>query len=199
MSVTRVFERFVPGMGWALPLFAGPVKIVLVGGVCIVLLPLAAMLTENGLLRMQDALQSEHWPVAEGTVVESRVREGYAVIRGERLPLWLPVVEYDYAVGPKRYRGTRVLAHVVAMRTEQAAQERVARYPVGAGVQVRHHPRRPEEAVLETRGCSVWGAVLVLLGALVCLAAPVALVWTMVRNLALRRDGGEPGSPRDPQ
>ena len=99
--------------------------------------------------------RARRWPTAEGVVVSSRA-EAYRVSggspsRGARVKLYEPVVEYAYEVNGRDYHGTQVsFGARVSTQSQNAAEERAARYPRDAKVVVHYDPEHPTVAVLET-------------------------------------------------
>ena len=100
--------------------------------------------------RVWFAQRSRHWPYADGVVTSSEVREdtdtdGY---------VWFaPHVEYSFEVRGRHITGSALrfgfLTERFATRTQ--AENRAAMFPVGAAVQVVHHPDHPSECVLEPK------------------------------------------------
>jgi hypothetical protein len=105
------------------------------------------------------------WPTASGRITRSELADGEYQERQVRIPR----VEYQYKVGSAKKVGKRVnLAEVV---TGVAAKEAVARYPVGAAVEVYYNPADPSEAVLEVEAPPeimrfAWGLVAFLTAAI---------------------------------
>jgi len=124
------------------------------------------------------------WPVAQGTVRESRVGK---VRDGRGAWSWRPFVTYTYQVRGELYTndlltfGARLVSEW-GDDPEKRAQETVARYPLGSLVEVHHHPSRPWQSVLEVRSAAsrwlVIGGIIFLaagiLGAAVVLVVKVA-------------------------
>lgn len=63
-------------------------------------------------------------------------------------------VRYRYTVGGKTYESDRITFGDRAHTTRLLAQQIVARYPVGAQVDVFYNPKRPSSAVLEARNAA---------------------------------------------
>ena len=124
---------------------------------------------------------ARRWPVARGTVLESRVSESRDSDGGWD---YRPVITYEYPVGQQVYTGnllafgSRSLSEG-GVAGEKKAHETVARYPVGSNVEVRYHPKRPAQSVLEVRSAiTKWlvilGVIFLFMGILV--AAVVLIV-----------------------
>jgi len=99
--------------------------------------------------------RAKQWPTAEGVVLSSTA-EAYKSLareanRGARVKLYEPVIEYSYEVNGRNYHSTQVSfgAHV-GTQSQEAAEERAARYPRDAKVVVHYNPEHPTVAVLET-------------------------------------------------
>lgn len=114
---------------------------------------------------------SLHWPVAEGEVVSTWVRE----TRGRTGQLfYLPKVEYRYAVGTESYTGRRrgFSALPDSHVSSAAAYDALAGLAPGSRVAVFYHPHLPHLAVVrpgvsangESFGLFALGAVLTFSG-----------------------------------
>ncbi|MBC7929887.1 MAG: DUF3592 domain-containing protein, partial [Rubrivivax sp.] len=96
---------------------------------------------------------ARRWPVARGTILESRVAESNDSDGGLD---YRAVITYQYQVGGQGYInnllafGARSLMEG-GVAGEKKAYATVARYPVGGHVEVHYHPERPAESVLEIR------------------------------------------------
>lgn len=121
-------------------------------------------------VRAQSAA-AQTWPIAAGTIRSSEVQT-YKTKGGKQ---YMAKVAYDYAVDGASFTGDRLRFSDYA-RALSAAEADVAKYSVGAPVEVLYDPQRPQQATLEaaTRGYSVLGLVLALTGGL--LAAVGALI-----------------------
>ncbi len=97
----------------------------------------------------QLAVDSAAWPVAQGTILASRVAETTISKDRSRVQAFEAVVEYEYSVDGNSYRRTLVQFCCKPQQARPHAEEIVARYPQGASVTVSHHPARPGLAVLE--------------------------------------------------
>jgi hypothetical protein len=129
---------------------------------------------------------ARRWPVARGTVVESRV-EDYRDSDGDWI--YRPVITYQYDVGGRVYTndllafGARSLTRG-GIGAERKAQASVARYPLGGNVEMHYHPERPEESVLEIR--SAVATLLVIVGVIFLFAGTLAAVVVLIANTAGR-------------
>jgi hypothetical protein len=97
----------------------------------------------------QLAVDSAAWPVAQGTVLDSRVAETTISKGKSRVRAFEAVVEYEYSVDGENFSKNLVHFCYSPHQTRRYAEEIVARYPQGAAVTVRHHPAGPGLAVLE--------------------------------------------------
>ncbi len=106
----------------------------------VILLALAAKLVE--------VYRARNWLTTTGTVTESKVqaRKRQTMDEGTRFESE-PRVTYEYEVGGKRYRASRISfgEHIGGADVMPT----LARYAVGNEVQVYYNPTNPEEAILE--------------------------------------------------
>ncbi len=111
--------------------------------------------------KLWEVRQASRWPSAEGKVIASRV-ESRTRLPGD--PAYdfddtevtnEPLVEYEYHVGGRKYRGKRI---TIGEKTSSYELESLlARYPVGTAVTVYYDPANPQTAVLERDfPASVW-------------------------------------------
>jgi hypothetical protein len=111
---------------------------------------------------------SERWPAATGEIV------GW-----QRLSP--PRVHYRYTVGKQVFVGDRVaFGWNEGTGLEAHAERLMARYPAGLAVEIRHHPERPDEAVLVPGVRSEIGAAFAML-------ACFAVFWTMMAISLVQR------------
>jgi hypothetical protein len=97
--------------------------------------------------------QAAKWPSAPGTVVANFVQSmqnqpgELAYNFSDTEVRNIPMVEYEFHVGSRKYRGNRI---TIGERTSGHELEAIlGRYPVGAEVTVYYDPANPEKAVLE--------------------------------------------------
>ena len=140
-------------------------------------LGLAGLLGGLWLIRRVRALgaASLAWPSATGTIKASSV----AAYRTQGGKQYMAKVAYDYTVNGAPYSGDRVRFGNRAGALA-AAEADVAKYPVGAPVDVRYDPGKPQISTLEggQSGVSVGGLVLAIMGAGAAALALVILVAT---------------------
>jgi hypothetical protein len=85
------------------------------------------------------------WPSTRARIIKSRPRAVHQRRSGEVTQIVnVPDVEYEFSLGDRVIRGTRIGIGEVT-DTEEALN----RYPVGATVPVYYDPKNPQEAVLE--------------------------------------------------
>lgn len=143
-------------------------------------LPLLARTTRG-------AIASLGWPVAEGTVVESRLRLWHSNGPSGATE-WVARVVFTYEVGERRYAADTPEWTIIEAGWGADAEEVVANYPRGARVPVRYDPANPHRAVLRPGPLPVSTAVF-------CgLAAVVVLGWlwgvcVLLRPLPAEVDG----------
>ncbi len=63
---------------------------------------------------------------------------------------YVPQISFAYEVGGTAYQGSRVSYADLKTAFRKKVDERVAKYPVGAVVEVAYDPAQPSESVLET-------------------------------------------------
>lgn len=120
------------------------------------------------------------WPSVRGRVT------GGAVVANSNFddgsPAYYPVISYQYVVGGTEYQGKRrtLVNAGVAGILRGAAQQVVARYPVGSEVTVFHDPENPGEAVLERTDPVAGPILLFALGAALVVAGPL---WSKLHDL----------------
>ena len=127
---------------------------------------------------------ARRWPVARGTVLESRVDESRDSDGGWD---YRSVVTYQYQVDQQVYTsnllafGSRSLSEG-GVAGEKRAHETVAKYPVGGHVEVRYHPKRPAQSVLEIRSAiTKW---LVILGVIFLFMGILVAAIVLIVNVA---------------
>ena len=92
-------------------------------------------------------MRSASWPAVQGTITESdywttRTRRG----TGHRVD-----VDYEYRVRGRWYSNDRIAVGSSGVASAAGGRRVVARYPEGASVPVRYHPRSPRISMLEPR------------------------------------------------
>lgn len=104
-------------------------------------------------VKLYEVRQASRWPATEGKVLVSSVQShqnkpddaayGFSDTEVTNQPL----VEYEFQVGSKKYRGNRITIgeKISGFELEQT----LARYPVGTTVTVYYDPADPNKAVLE--------------------------------------------------
>ncbi|HMN70495.1 MAG TPA: DUF3592 domain-containing protein [Rhodoblastus sp.] len=93
-------------------------------------------------------VQVRRWPTAAGVITKSDLQARVRKFRYERARLDnIPAVEYRFTVAGRHYVGTRI-----GLNTEYAGVDvgaLVAKYPVGAVVQVAYNPKNPIDCLLD--------------------------------------------------
>lgn len=128
-------------------------------------------------VKLLEVRKARNWKTAPGRIIQSRTRQHTRRdVNGKSIREVLPDVVYEYEVGGRRYRGTRIsFAERITGADLEAALER---YPVGADVTVSYNPGKPAEAVLERWMPAAVGKSVGLLSVFFILAAlmvPLAL------------------------
>ncbi len=126
--------------------------------------------------------QAGKWPVAEGRMITSRVKEFRTSgnIRVARLCLEL---DYLYMIGDRILDGSRLDAGWRCCGSEKMINEKLAAYPPGKALEVYYNPRNPEISMLEPG--IPWPAMLLCGTGLVIFS----VIWPFLRfRLKMRRD-----------
>jgi Protein of unknown function (DUF3592) len=101
------------------------------------------------LLRMRNQMQSaKNWDKTEGVITASEVDQPPSHVSDD-LNDASPVVRYRYRAGGQDIESDRIAVGGQAMMTRVLAGKLVARYPVGARVDVHVDPADPHNALLE--------------------------------------------------
>jgi hypothetical protein len=130
---------------------------------------------------------SLQWPSAPGSITISQVRESVSTDEdGGTSISYYPHVEYTYTVDGQTYTSKQVaFGGVKGFNDTARAQTDLAKYPVGARVQVYYNPQKPGEAVLErvagsgAKTAMIMGIILLVLSVLI--ACPMLI--GIIRNL----------------
>jgi hypothetical protein len=92
------------------------------------------------------AVESTHWPIVEGSVIEASMK----VIQDTEPSRFRPLVEYGYRVGGREYRANRIQwGGLLDLPSRAAAAKVVGHYQPGKPVKVYYNPRWPGVAVLQ--------------------------------------------------
>ena len=101
------------------------------------------------LLRMRNQMRAaRNWDKAEGIITVSKVDQP-AVHASDDLDDATPIVRYRYRAGGQELEGDRIMFGGQPVTTRVLAGGLVARYPVGARVDVHIDPNDPKNALLE--------------------------------------------------
>jgi hypothetical protein len=106
---------------------------------------------------------SQGWPSTAGQINESRVSHStHTDTDGDSRDSYTPYVEYTYQVAGQSYNGRDLtFGFTQGYGNASKAQAMLAKYPVGAQVNVYYDPADPQKAVLE-RQAGGYGVGLVL-------------------------------------
>jgi hypothetical protein len=129
-----------------------PLAVVFLPGV--VVLTLMIMLVPTAISvkivsKMSQVHKAAHWPLTSARITKSEPRPRHRHHMDSATTVAnVPVVEYDFTLGPQQYHGTHIgIGDEVGNNPE--VQRTLDRYPVGATVPVYYNPADPNEAVLE--------------------------------------------------
>jgi hypothetical protein len=108
--------------------------------------------SEDGYFALHRTLaRSGQWPTAKGTIVMSRLKPALISMRheaGRPERRHGPQIEYSCEANGRSYRGAQIRLRMVTMGAK-SAESAIARYPVGAIVDVHYSPSNPGDAALE--------------------------------------------------
>ena len=112
-------------------------------------------------------MRANAWPVVPGRVTISRVEQRAATGDGSTRRSHAAVVEFRYQVGGLGFSSRQIALGLEMSGSRGAADKIVARYPVGAEVEVHYDPANPSQAALENpKGMSwlIFGAAIACFG-----------------------------------
>lgn len=130
------------------------------------------------------AQRAVNWPQTPGQIVASDLTENYATDSdGYQTTYYQPAIRYVYSVIGVQYTGTRI-AYGIASSDRASTLRILARYPLGASVQVYYDPQNPGEAVLETRATGnllpLVGGIFFLVGVVTGCVGAVLVIATLL-------------------
>jgi len=99
--------------------------------------------------------RARFWPTAQGTIVDSRVRE----VKDEEGSSYEAYILYEYSVNGVKLRSDVWRLGVGRSSFTGFAKKAVAKYPIGLSVPVYYNPDKPTDAMLETGNAS-WAFLL---------------------------------------
>jgi hypothetical protein len=101
-------------------------------------------------------VKAADWPSIDGVITESEVGRS-----GGANPKWEARVRYLYRVGGATVENDRVTLGGSFRGSRTRAEQRVAKYPVGADVTVHYNPEDPRRAFLELAHDAWWLEIIV--------------------------------------
>lgn len=122
---------------------------------------------------LQEAMASSHWPSVPGRITSS----GTVILTGRHGSEGADI-HYTYAVGAKRFNGSRLEVVDYSANTSHAT-DAVAEFQEGRDVPVYYDPARPERSVL--RPGATWFAYTLPVLAVVMVLFGIALVRLFLR------------------
>ena len=130
-----------------------------------------------GVFKVRKLRASQSWAIAMGTMVESSVQESFNRGSDDLPDSWsyTPLIRYQFQAQGQTIIGDRLGFDGKSYSKKPDAQAVVARYPLGAQVNVFFDPAKPADSVLQRASGSAWVFVAVGLAA-VLLAAAAAMV-----------------------
>ena len=125
-------------------------------------LPGLAFFALGGLLMLamlwasrRQVAEASAWPQTAGRIVTSTVEHYRQRVGGARtgtlVTFYEPVIEYSYRVADREYHSTQLSFGGKAAGSQEIAEARSARYPLGNEVVVRYDPKNPSNAVLDLK------------------------------------------------
>jgi hypothetical protein len=125
-------------------------------------LPGLAFFTLGGLMVLamlwasrRQVAEASGWPQTSGRIVTSTVEHYRQRVGGARtgtlVTFYEPVIEYSYRVDDREYHSTQLSFGGKAAGSQEIAEARAARYPLGSEVTVHYDPKNPSNAVLDLK------------------------------------------------
>jgi len=108
-------------------------------------------------------MRANAWPVVPGRVTVSRVEERRSTDSGPRHRSYEAIVEYRYEVGGLSFSSRQIALGLRVSGSRAGADAIIARYPVGAKVDVHLDPANPSQAALENPTGRSWMLLVVAL------------------------------------
>ncbi len=141
-------------------------------------LPGMAFFTLGGLMILamlwasrRQVAEAAGWPQTSGRIVASIVEHYRQRVGGARtgtlVTFYEPVIECSYRVADRDYHSTQLSFGGKAAGSQELAEARAARYPLGGQVVVHYDPKNPANAVLDLKvayGVPLLAAAIVFLG-----------------------------------
>ena len=143
--------------------------------------PICAWFIVTGRAARAQALASQTWPTAPGTVLASKVDTSLRLLSKNRDYKYVPMVSYAYEVAGKRYEGDVIQFGLTEAASQSVAEQTIKPYPAGGKVKVSYDPKDPTKSVLETSDKAGKGRVV---GGWILTSVPfvtVAVIWLIVR------------------
>ena len=110
--------------------------------------PMGVLFIVAVLVKMLEVRRASTWSLAAGRIVRSDTDVRHHRFAGEATTVTtVPLVEYEFSVGGRAWRGSRISIGDDAGGANTEATLR--RYPVGAAVSVHYDPANPKDCVLE--------------------------------------------------
>ncbi|WP_375768009.1 DUF3592 domain-containing protein [Archangium gephyra] len=149
----------------------------------VALLVFGGLLAFGGGRMVYRARASEHWPVARGSVLSSKVE----TLRSRRAVSFRPHVRYSYTVGAEGYTSETIAFGALDTGNVQEANDYVRRFPAGAPVELRYSPEDPSLACIECGQAGMADYVVTVGGGALMLFAALGLVDVLGSQLRARR------------
>jgi hypothetical protein len=145
-------------------------------GAALLILCLGALFLWLGFHSRQRAKASMSWPYVAGRIISATLREDWT--RGDSETAdsvtYIPVVDYEYMVGPQLFRGNRLSFMDKGYSNSKQAYAAVQGYPAGGPVWVFYNPAKPQDCVLERK--VHFNSFTLIIGAVLVIAAIAGLI-----------------------
>jgi hypothetical protein len=148
--------------------------VLLFGGL---ILPIVGGAFADGIFELANARLSAHWPVAEGRVIDSLVKEEHSREGKETSYRYLPSVTYEYEATGRQHKNNVGAFGLRSFDARKKAEAFLRRLPKGALVWVHYDPEDPRSSVLHTTQVWAFRAIVgMLLAVLLGLASVISIL-----------------------
>jgi hypothetical protein len=101
------------------------------------------------LLGIRKSKSVQQWPSTTGRITESTTLGSFQQSGKGRIWIEEPKLSYTYVVDGKEYTGHDIGIAETDTASKQAAEDKIAPYPMGKDVTVFYNPKSPDDSVLE--------------------------------------------------
>lgn len=129
-------------------------------GMVVALCTMALFALWFGFALYRQAVQARGWPLVKGRITRSELDTFQGRLSDDDTrtrTLYRPLIAYSYAFKGVTYSGNQeTLGTKVTSSSDSYARKLIAKYPLGAAVNVRVNPQNPSEAVLKPAVGGAW-------------------------------------------